>query len=123
MMPAKASSNFQWPSMMEISQRWDRRELLRRFTELDSDAFGSSLCEFVLNNLVERCSKRKPWVIKWQRLQNDGNTSLSAIPEFEQLKSLYPNASTHFCYDQWGFSNITEPDGVFVIDISQLSSL
>ena len=117
-MPAKASSNFQWPSMMEISQRWDRRELLRRFTELDSDAFGSSLCEFVLNNLVERCSKRKPWVIKWQRLQNDGNTSLSAIPEFEQLKSLYPNASTHFCYDQWGFSNITEPDGVFIIDIS-----
>ncbi len=85
------------------------------FVSETSDNFGRSLCNYVLKEAKTFFSSTKLQV-SWKQLTRNGGQPLGKLPGLEIMRGYLP-ISMGFMRDQWGYSNLQHPDGVFFIQI------
>lgn len=91
-------------------------KILTHFDEQKPDEFGCRICEHALLN-IEKQFRTNEFSVRFRRLQTDGDTWLHSIEEFKKIKNVIPIANSAFSKDQYGISNQSRPDGVFVIEV------
>lgn len=90
-------------------------KIYEMFVDETSDNFGRSLCNYVLQEAKIFFSTTQLQV-SWKQLTRNGGQPLSNLPGLEKIKGYLPS-TTALMRDQWGYSNLQEPDGVFFIQI------
>tara|TARA_Y100000389_G_scaffold192889_2_gene220978 strand:- start:4496 stop:8914 length:4419 start_codon:yes stop_codon:yes gene_type:complete len=90
-------------------------KIYEMFVDETSDNFGRSLCNYVLQEAKSFFSTTQLQV-SWKQLTRNGGQPLSNLPGLEKIKGYLPS-TTALMRDQWGYSNLQEPDGVFFIQI------
>ena len=103
-------------SLETLFTRTNMEEIMAHYDAQKPDEFGCKICDHVLLN-IEKLMRTKDFSVKSQRLQTDGDTQLHAIEEFRKLKNIMPIADPKFSKDQWGNSNMSKPDGVWIIAV------
>lgn len=90
--------------------------IMTHFDEQKPDEFGCRICEHVLLN-IEKQFRTDEFSVRFTRLQTDGDTWLHSIEEFKKIQNVIPISNPAFSKDQFGISNQSRPDGVFVIEV------
>ena len=103
-------------SLKHILNRINMSEIMKFYDDQKPDEFGCKICEHVLLN-IEKQFTTDLFSVRSRRLQSDGDTPIHAIEEFKAIKTVIPIADSKFCRDQFGISNQSKPDGVWVIEV------
>ena len=119
------------PALKEFQNNIDMNKIIQSWQEVNNDLFGSIMLNEVLNTFRDTIKEGIELQngdkinIKLTRFNMTGNDSLVGKDKgfaYHKFQDMCNCTGTHFMHDQWGFSNLQRPDGMWRLDIMNMQT-